>query len=169
MVLSLNEPNVGADAELVLELTPQAEEDLLLSEESELCSLDHVTLLISVRVLLLLLLAFFAVVSKLLFSFVKHRLEVVPLLDIFTDFKVLIVFLLESEELSLVVARDDHGDVEVPEGVELENLQLRVMLQVEVVQLRIFELPSVEWRFGALDSSYSTGDVLKEQSDRRWY
>ena len=88
------------------------------------------------------------------------------LLDVLANAEVFVLLLLEADEAGLLVARNDQGQIEITERVQEEDLLLGVVLEVEVVELRVLELPVL---LAALVDALRVGlpqDVLEEERDR---
>lgn len=88
------------------------------------------------------------------------------LLDVLADAEVFVLLVLEADEAGLLVAGDDQGQIEISEGVQKEDLLLGVVLEVEVVELWVLELPVL---LAALVDALGVGlseYVLEEERDR---
>jgi hypothetical protein len=165
LVLPLNEGDVRTNVELVLELAHQLEKHLLLLDEPKFraAALGKV----APPVLFYFLIRGVFGVQVLIFFVGEQGPEIILLLDVLANLEVLVFLLLEPHEAGLVVARNDHGQIKVSEGVQKQNLLLRVVLQIEVVQLWILELLILlATLVDAFRIDFSQ-NVLEEECDRR--
>ena len=166
VILSLNKCDIGANVELILKLTHQLEEHFLLLDESELGAVEQIL------VLLLgeghgLLLLFVGVLELMVFCFREHGLHVVRSLDILAYFHVFVVIGLECHKISLFEAWNDQRKIKVAQWVQEQYLQLRIMFDVQIIKLWIFEfffflLLALVLLFQALVVDFP-GNVLEKQ------
>lgn len=141
MVLALDESDVRADIELVLVLAYELEEHVLLLDEAELVLLFEILVLDLVdaearwpRLLNLIQPCFSSGLADGLILLVREDgIQEVLLSDVLADLHVLVALLLQSQLVGLVVARNQHREVKVAQRVQEEHLELRVVLQLQIV------------------------------------
>lgn len=94
------------------------------------------------------------------------------MLDILTYFHVFVVIGLKCNKIGLFEAWDDQRKIKVAQRVQEQYLQLRIMFDVQIIELWVFELflflvLALALLLQALVVDLP-GDVLKEQRDWSW-
>lgn len=103
----------------------------------------------------------------------EHGFDVVCSLNILAYFHIFIVIGFEGDKIGLFKPWNHHRKIKVAQWVQEQYLQLRIVLDVQIIELRVFEflflLLLIYMLFLQAVIVNFPGDVFEEQRNWSWY
>lgn len=120
-----------------------------------------------------LLLLFLWVLELVVLLLREHGFDVVCSLNILAYFHIFIVIGFEGDKIGLFKPWNHHRKIKVAQWVQEQYLQLRIVLDVQIIELRVFEflflLLLIYMLFLQAVIVNFPGDVFEEQRNWSWY